>query len=298
VRYDQNGFRNDHEIGEASVVVLGDSFVEAGLVPTNDLLTTRLNKLLGTEVANLGQSGYGPQQELIVLRRYGLPLKPRLVLWFFFEGNDLLDMPRYERMLQEQAQALKAQNSFKARSFTKNVLDLLATLTSPQPNQISTEANDRACIFQNSQAETAETLYFAYGGNPLSREEIELLEEVQAIFQDAQETSAENGAQFVLVFVPTKFRVYERFCQFKPESLAASWQANDLPQRLGEWAKAKDISFIDLTAALSTSAGQGELVYFPDDGHWNAHGHQVTAQAIEEFLRTEGLLKDGLSENE
>jgi hypothetical protein len=141
-------------------------------------------------------------------------------------------------------------------------------------------------------------LYFAYGGNPLTSKEIELLEKTQAILQEAQGVSAENRAQFVLVYVPIKYRVYAGLCQFKPGSLAAGWQPNDLPQRMGDWAKANDIPFVDLTAALSSGAERGKLVYFPDDGHWNALGHQVTAKAIAQFLQTERLLGDRLPESE
>jgi hypothetical protein len=48
-----------------------------------------------TSVANLGQSGYGPQQELAVLKRYGCPPYDRNTSWVFYEGNDLLDVQEY-----------------------------------------------------------------------------------------------------------------------------------------------------------------------------------------------------------
>ena len=51
----------------------------------------RLQELTGRPVANLGVAGYGTLQELKVLEKYALPLEPRLVAWFFFEGNDLDD---------------------------------------------------------------------------------------------------------------------------------------------------------------------------------------------------------------
>src|SRR5262249_42727776 len=76
--YARNGFRNACDLSTAEVVVLGDSFVEGGLVPVDDLITTTLGRLLGRTVANLGQSAYGPQQELAVLKRYAASLHPRL----------------------------------------------------------------------------------------------------------------------------------------------------------------------------------------------------------------------------
>jgi hypothetical protein len=70
VTCDRNGFRNASDLSAATVVVLGDSFVEGGLVAADDLMTATLSRLLVRTVANLGQSAYGPQQELAVLRRY------------------------------------------------------------------------------------------------------------------------------------------------------------------------------------------------------------------------------------
>ena len=89
VRYDRNGFRNSVDLQQADIVVIGDSYIEGYMTPESKLATTLLGQLQGKTVANLGHSGYGPQQELVVLKRYGLPLHPHTVIWAFFEGNDL-----------------------------------------------------------------------------------------------------------------------------------------------------------------------------------------------------------------
>ena len=92
LRYDQHGFRNDEDMDRANVVVIGDSYVESPMLPNSALMTTALRKSLGTTVANLGVIGYGPEQELIVLKRYALNLQPKTIVWVFFEGNDLLQL--------------------------------------------------------------------------------------------------------------------------------------------------------------------------------------------------------------
>ena len=50
-------------------------------------------------MANLGVAGYGAAQELIVLNRDALPLQPRVVAWFFFEGNDLYNDYQFESVM-------------------------------------------------------------------------------------------------------------------------------------------------------------------------------------------------------
>lgn len=284
IECDSNGFRNDHEIQQAPVVLIGDSFVEWGLVSKSDLISDRLGRMLQVEVANLGQPAYGPQQELIVLRRYGLRLQPKVVLWFFFEGNDLLDVSKYERTIRNMDEMLKERESFKQRSFANNALLALATLTSPRPS--GEEARRRSGRFLRGQSQEETTLYFAYAGAPLSEEDLANLRTAQGCLLHAQQLCASERAKLVILYVPTKYRVYRDFCEFPDDGYGRSWLINDLPSRLESWCKTQAIPYLDLTPSLKDSAGKGDLVYFPDDGHWNSLGHEVVTKAIAGFLET------------
>src|SRR5579862_8417489 len=55
-KFDRNGFRNEVDVDHADMVVVGDSFVEGIAVPTDQLLTSRLARMLGQVVVNMGQS--------------------------------------------------------------------------------------------------------------------------------------------------------------------------------------------------------------------------------------------------
>ena len=114
--YDRNGFRNSVDLDKADTVVIGDSMAEGMTVSNMQVLTSVLQQLQGKVVANMGQYGYGPQQELVVLRRYGLPLHPNTVLWMFFEGNDLTDEINYREIA---AHPPGFWNFFLQRSFTR-----------------------------------------------------------------------------------------------------------------------------------------------------------------------------------
>lgn len=290
IECDSNGFRNDHEIQQAPVVVIGDSVVEWGLVPKSELVSDRLSRLLQVEVANLGQPAYGPQQELIVLRRYGLTLQPKVVLWFFFEGNDLLDVSRYERTIRNVDEIMKGRESLKERSFTNNALLALAGLTSARSS--GDEARRRSARFLRGQSAEESTMYFGYPGAPLSEDDLASLRTAQGCFQQAQQLCARAASKLVFVYVPIKYRVYRDFCEFPDDGYGKSWLTNDLPSRLESWCKTQDIPYLDLTPSLKESAAKGELVYFTDDGHWNALGHEVATQAIASFLDTSEALRD------
>jgi len=286
ITYDSHGFRNDHDIDKASLALIGDSFVEGVLVPHQKLVSTQLSNAFGVEVANLGQSGYGPQQELIVLRRFGVKLSPKVVVWMFFEGNDLLDVARYEGLIANRKQILHDRNSLFQRSFLRNVLYTLAGYTAPRVNKDTGEARRRSGQLK----QTGETIYFAYAGTDLSQEELSSLKTTQDCLLKAQSISEESGAKLLLAYVPTKYRVYRDLCDFPQDGYGRTWKLNNLPSQFESWSKEHGIAFIDLTSALRKSAADGELVYFPDDGHWNSNGQTVVAQTLEKLIRAAGWL--------
>jgi len=54
-------------------------------------------------VRNYGTAGFGPGQELLVLKQYVLAHRPRLVVAAFFAGNDLQDAERFDTFQREGA---------------------------------------------------------------------------------------------------------------------------------------------------------------------------------------------------
>jgi len=291
VQYDSHGFRNNHEIHQAPLVVIGDSMVEWGFVPREALTSSRLSQQLQLEVANLGQPGYGPQQELVVLRRYGLTLRPKIVLWFFFEGNDLLDVKRYETFTREWDVTVDDLNSFKQRSFTKNALALFTGLIATKHKSDGEEARRRSCVFIRGRTDDERKIYFAYAGSPLSAEDRASLDTAQKVFLEAHKLSTDADAKLLFVYIPTKFRVYHDFCQYLEDGYGKFWQPNDLPSRLESWHKSQGIPYLDLTGPLRSAAADGELVYFTDDGHLNSKGHRVVAESIYRFLKKNSWLE-------
>ncbi len=281
VRYDARGFRNEVAPERAEVVAIGDSMLEAALVPYEDLLTTRLSEHLGTPVANLGQTGYGPYQELAVLRRYALPLQPRAVVWLFFEGNDLRDVVRYERFRQDWERMQVDQDLFRRRAFTVNLRAALAWWLGGR-SRLEGSARERSCRVEARDGPA--DLWFAYAGKPLDAEAEAALQRAESLLGEAHASAAAADAALTLAFVPTKFRVYRERCTFPPGGLGHRWQPNDLPDRLGAWADGAGVRWLDLTGPLRAAADRGELVYFPDDGHLNAAGHAVIAETLAEVL--------------
>ena len=88
--HDSRGFRNPDAFERADVVLLGDSMTYGTRVPPDDTWARVLAAETGLTVYNMAFPGWGPLQGAFVLPD-ALALKPKLVIYGFFIGNDVLN---------------------------------------------------------------------------------------------------------------------------------------------------------------------------------------------------------------
>lgn len=280
-RYDRNGFRNAADVQRADVVVIGDSFIEGWGVTADELVTSRLAADLGdARVANLGQSWYGPQQELEVLRRYGLPLEPRTCVWSFFEGNDLQDVERYTTASKVWPELSRRNHSFVLRSFTRNALHRLRRVVQDRLGEDAMGTLGYPSGVFQPRGGVPVRMYFEYKAHPLSTREEKSLGEVRQVLEEAGRLCGRQGARLLVVFVPTKDRVYKSLCRFAAGAEPLRWGSNDLPRRIEAIAQEAGADSLDLTPGFADRAARGEILYFPRDSHWSPAGHRAAAAAI------------------
>lgn len=90
---DERGFHNPHgswAMDRVDIVALGDSFTQGMCVPSEKNFVALIRQRW-PRTLNLGNQGDAPLTMLATLKEYAQPLRPRVVLWFYFE-NDLLDL--------------------------------------------------------------------------------------------------------------------------------------------------------------------------------------------------------------
>ncbi|MBS0169359.1 MAG: hypothetical protein JSR62_03315 [Nitrospira sp.] len=91
---DEHGLNNPLGIWNTQnidIAVLGDSFMEGQCVASDRTVSGMIRQRYGATL-NLGRAGNGPLLELAGIREFLTHLQPRIVIWAYFEGNDLQDL--------------------------------------------------------------------------------------------------------------------------------------------------------------------------------------------------------------
>lgn len=296
VRYDAKGYRNAEELTAADVAVIGDSIVEGLFVPSELVSTSVLARLTQTRVANLGVSAYGPQQTLIVLKRHALPLRPRVIVWALWEGNDLRDTGAYDalRAAVDSGQ-LPVASSAIDRSFTQAASLALMRMFRGcrESSQVFTSG-----VFRTESGDDVEMHFYMLRrlrNDTWSAEHEQALRRIGDVLAEANEVTRSQGIPLVVLFIPISYRVYGDRLRCADDPPCGGWVLNDFPRRFAEVVAtvADKTRYVDLTAAFRKEAKRGRVLYFPDDTHLSPDGHRVVAEVVAEAISEQ--LRDGRS---
>jgi len=305
---DVHGFRNPPpEKATYDIVALGDSFTRASGVATP--WTQKLAEYTGSDVLNLGDVGFGPQDELKVLRQYGLKKQPQWVIMAYFEGNDLYDAASYEQanpfILFRFGRYILGQGVEAWQEGRSDSAQAAVIPTYRYPITITINQKELEMVFFSS--------YISWLS--LSEEEIASSQNYRLVSEtilQMQKLSEAAGANFLLVYLPSKSHVYLPYLD-DPETLARVFSdvprlqlddqgfiqftggtatpeltrqhMDDQAHLLAEFAAEHKIGYLDLTQTFQEEAGAGVELYHPFDTHWNQLGHDLAAETIDEYIR-------------
>ena len=96
VALDSNGFLNPAVPEKADMLIVGDSFSVGSYVPAGKHWVHIIKSRQKNTVYNIAMPGWGTWREYLALEKFGLRREPNLVLWAFFEGNDIEDVRDFE----------------------------------------------------------------------------------------------------------------------------------------------------------------------------------------------------------
>lgn len=280
---DKHGFHNPPgSWGEekTDILLIGDSFaMGANICPGKNIrsqLATHENKVI-----SLGMNGTGPLLSLASLIEYGNHLKPKIVLWLYFEGNDLLDLrkERYtlfknylndnfsQKLLQRQREIDALYKEF-YDSYTKNPV---------RKNYFS---------FDNIKRNFFEFIYMDNLRNRLNilNRDVPLME---PILRKAKNVTSSWGGDLYFVYLPE----YERYYEDWDDDYKGKANLLFLVEEI-------DIPIIDFDEAIKEQKDPMDLFPLRFGGHYNKTGYQLLAQTIMNKLIEDNIAQDNRIKDE
>lgn len=281
---DEHGFRNPSPWPEhAEIVIVGDSMAYGYGVASQESWPRLLDDALPvSRVITLGLPGTVPQQYTRYFEKFGARLRPRLLIYMVFPGNDIKGTVEFDRWI-----AAGAPGSFDHWRYFEghvpvrgqSVLDRsalvmsLRSLTKALRNSSSWKFIE---LTGGGRLRLAPQLYRQ--SIAMNRPGTPGFEAVVKATREARELAHALGSQLVVVLAPTKETVYLPLLREPFPGLTeplGSVLTND-----------EGMAVIDLSEPLRKRAARGEQLFFEVDGHPNALGNRVIAEVVIQYLRT------------
>jgi GDSL-like Lipase/Acylhydrolase family len=303
VSFNSAGMRDiEHSIEKAPgvfrVLVLGDSFIEALQVPFEESFTSLLQRELAgrtpgrVEVINASVSGWGTDDELQYLTRYGRRFRPDLIVVAMTLYNDVNDNLR-ERFHMMRDGTLVERTGTRASSLDYKIIQLKGLLASRfQTYQLLIRAKRaREMRVEAQQLSTHVSGLFVPADQRVSRG----LELTRLLLERIRVVASEDGGRVVLVLIPLGVQLSDRqFAEFAGAGAGDTQGSQiDRPQReLKRIAERAGIEVIDLLPGFREwAASGGAALYLSRDGHWDRPGHRLATRIVASELVRLGLAR-------
>jgi hypothetical protein len=211
-----------------------------------------------------------------MLRRYGLPLRPKLVLWVFFP-NDLNDAWRFDQFGNGTAQNGR---------FWQNPVKAWLARHSTNFNIGAFFWYNRALFYNLAKADDTPTprdsnlvWWQTYTDLSVPEAATGLAQTQAAILEARRQTLAQNSqTKFVVVMFPYREQIYA------PAKLQPP--LDQLNQALANFCQRQNLDCLDLTPALREKAkAETGSTYFQKDIHLNERGNEIAAELLAQALK-------------
>jgi len=291
---DRHGFNNPDRVWDESPIdwlLIGDSFTNGACVQRGNDVAARLRALTSSTIANLGINGNGPLIELATLIEYGSALRPRLVFWLYFEGNDLTDLSKESSsgILNQYLTSNTSQNLIKRQREVNRVLHEFLreqkTLHEQHHheqaqsvlNEQRIQKYDESGIIRlwNIRSSLKQFLQFM---NEVSTPDNTKYAELREVLKKANSIVSGWDGKLIFVYLPMKKR-YEYRSYFRPLLI----QPSDVLQTV----TALNIETVDLASELFDLEKQPLKLFARgmEAGHYNAVGYDKVARKLLDLVQ-------------
>jgi hypothetical protein len=280
---DEHGFNNPQGIWSVSpvdVAAVGDSFTQGQCVASDKNLVAWIRSRYPATI-NLGMAGIGPLLTLAAIQEYLTTLRPKVVLWVHFEGNDFIDLrlennsPLLMRYLEENySQGLLARQAKIDQAIADSVGIIVAGRgsTTGASQTYRQEAVDLLAL-QHVRLMVYAALRLSPGGP--SEAEYDLF---KRILNRADLTVSSWGGKLYFVYLPSADRYYDN------SSSQNSFGYELTRQRVFAIMEELKIPTIDVNRAF-VAQGDPREMFFYKGSHYNFEGYRVAAQAVLDSIK-------------
>jgi hypothetical protein len=277
---DRYGFNNPDKIWDNQKIdylIVGDSFAQGMCVNEPDNFSGNLKRITKKNIINLGMSGNGPIREFATIKEYMAIKKPKIVLWFYFEGNDLTDIDD------------EVKNNILSKYFLNNTFT--QDLRNKQ-NIIDKKLSKKMFEKLNEDYETRQVINNSYFLRFLKlytlRNYLESLVSIKKDKNPKQEDvnklkkilisakkfiEDEHGAKLYFIYLPTYIR-YSNSIKNNNDNLFLYGEVKKIVKEL-------NINFIDVNKDVIGVSKQ-PLSFFPFgmSGHYSVYGYKIISEFI------------------
>ncbi len=272
---DEHGFRNPlglHREGSVEAVIVGDSFGNGACVRTGDdpasLLSSR-----GLSTLSFASPGNGPLIELATLVEYAAPLRPPIVLWFYFEGNDLKNLSNEARS-SLLGRYLQGDFSQELRARQREVDDRLRGFSKKW--EVAARAEDERAGLRRLRAFL--TLYHVrtlLGWTSPQPDYESSAEMFCRVIERAEEMVNAWGGRMLFVYLPSWYR-------YIPRGDAGGLRVRS---HIQECVERGEIRFVDFDRVISSSDDPLRFFSLGVNPHYNEIGYRHLADMVLSNLR-------------
>ena len=272
IRTNSMGIRADQEFtcdkpeGVFRIIVLGDSFTFGYGVEVEQTYGAALERILveqGTsaEVINLGVSGAGTAEELIMLNNVGLRFDPDLVVVGYYSNDVTNDMLSKLYTLDDQGQLVRDHESYLPAMKVRDFLYSFGIY------RFLAERSHLLCFLRYELSEAIQkSVKKEIRENISPSHESKKGQLTAALLDEIKRTSEENDATFCLLDIPSSNNV------------------SSLPREYLTLVKEEDI--MDLRPVFEQEMVTQKLYYAKSDGHWTPAGHAIAAELLAVWIKT------------
>ena len=317
VSYNSFGFRDSEHsqqkpAGVFRIAVLGDSYMEGGQVPLDSVFSKVLERIIqdegyNCETLNFGVSGYGTDQELVLLKKYVLQFDPNLVILSFSKndvGNNItggicrltpkgeLKISTVEAPLGSRIRAWFWGNSHLFVFFNVRFPRLAALGTH---KKVTRKAHDlginqgwRDILNSHQDLDNRLVPLYAKEEDPRLAPAKRLTE---AILLEIYKQCREREVGFLLLINSGRFQLRPREWQQRLSRVGLDLEPYD-PDAVDNWllefAAGEGLAALNCAPHFrQLKAERGIKLHWDIDGHWNPNGHReaakLSADALESF---------------